>query len=175
MPSPSIPELWVERLDLSQHERRDFDCGRPDLNNWLATTAGQAQMRHISAQTFVLTGDGHTVTGYYALSSHAVVTGDVPQRLAKGQLRDFPIPAILIARFAVALDYQGRGLGERLLADAVRRVLDASQSIGIALLVVDALDDMAAQFYERYGFERWPTDSTRLFARVKDIAATFQD
>jgi predicted N-acetyltransferase YhbS len=130
-------------------------------------------VRHHSARTFVLTDDGETIVGYYALSSHSVDVDAISSQLARGQLQRYPIPAVLLARLAVAVDYQGSRLGERLLADAVQRVVKASDSIGIALLAVDALDDRAAGFYEKYGLERWPVDSLRLFARVKDIAATF--
>jgi GNAT superfamily N-acetyltransferase len=167
--------MRVEPLDRSRHNRKAFDCGRPELNDWLAHQAAQAQVRHNSARTFVLTEDGETILGYYALTSHSVDVDAVSAQLARGQLRDYPIPAVLLSRLAVAADHQGRRLGERLLADAVRQVVKASGSIGIALLVVDALDDRAASFYEKYGLERWPTDGLRLFARVKDIARTFAD
>jgi predicted N-acetyltransferase YhbS len=88
----------------------------------------------------VLTDDGETIIGYYALSSHSVDIDAVNAELARGRLRQHPIPAVLLARLAVAVEYQGNRLGERLLADFVRRVVKASNSIGIALLVVDALD-----------------------------------
>ena len=165
--------MRVEPLDRSRHNRKDFDCGRSELNDWLADRAGQAQVRHHSARTFVLTDDGETIVGYYALSSHSVDVDAISSQLARGQLQRYPIPAVLLARLTVAVDYQGSRLGERLLADAVQRVVKASDSIGIALLAVDALDDRAAGFYEKYGFQRWPADSLRLFARANDIAATF--
>ncbi len=167
--------MRVEPLDRSRHNRKAFDCGRPELNDWLAHQAAHAQVRHNSARTFVLTEDGETILGYYALTSHSVDVDAVSAQLARGQLQNYPIPAVLFARLAVATDHHGKRLGERLLADAVHRVAKASDSIGIALLVVDALDDRAASFYEKYGFQRWPADSLRLFARVKDIAATFAE
>ena len=167
--------MRVEPLDRSKHNRKGFDCGRSELNDWLAQHAGQAQVRHNSARTFVLTEDGETILGYYALASHSVDVDVVSSQLARSQLGSYPIPAVLLARLAVAADRQGNRLGERLLADAVHRVVKASESIGIALLVVDALDDRAASFYQKYGFQRWPVDGLRLFARVKDIAKTFAD
>ncbi len=166
--------MIVETLDTSRHNRGDFDCGVPHLNEWLAKTAGQAQKRG-SAQTFVLTDNDETIIGYYALSSHSVDSGEAPQHLAKGQKRDFPIPAVLIDKLAIALDYQHQKLGQRLLADAVQRILAASASIGIALIVVDALDERAAEYYEQFDFVRWPADSLRLFARSRDVASTFGD
>lgn len=166
--------MRVDPLDPSRHDRKDFDCGRPELNDWLARQARQSQHAG-SARTFVLTDDGEKIFGYYALSSHSVDFDAVSLALSKGQSRHFPIPAVLLARLAVALSHQGQKLGERLLADAVRRAVAASENLGIALIVVDALDDDAAAFYEKYGFQRWPADSLRLFAKVGDMAATFSD
>lgn len=165
--------MRVEPLDPSKHNRGDFDCGRPELNDWLLKHAGQAQTRNQTARTFVLTEDGTHLIGYYSLTAHAVDVDDVSAKLARGQLRSFPIPAVLLARLAVAANHQGQGLGERLLADAVRRVVLFAQNVAVALLVVDALDDRAASFYEKYGFERGLAGGLRLFARLKDISLTF--
>jgi predicted N-acetyltransferase YhbS len=164
--------MRVEPLDPSKHDRKNFDCGREKLNDWLEHSAGQAQEKHNSSRTFILTEDGKTIVGYYALASHAVDVQDVSPKLAKGHSR-YPIPAALLARLAVALQHQKNHLGERLLADAVRRIVGVSKDIAVDLIVVDALDDDAARFYQRYEFERWPSDGHKLFAKVKDIAATF--
>ncbi len=164
--------MRVEPLDPSRHNRNTFDCGRESLNRWLQHNAGQAQERHHSARTFVLTEDGKAIAGYYALASHAVDIQDVGPTMGKGHAR-YPIPAVLLARLAIAKPYQGAHLGERLLADAVRRIVEVSQQIAIDLVVVDALDDEAAGFYERYGFARWPADGHRLFAKVRDLGASF--
>lgn len=166
--------MRVERLDPSRHDRKGFDCGDADLNAWLLKYARQAQDSG-STRTFVLTQDGETILGFYSLTSHAVDVEAVSAALAKGLPGRFPIPAVLLARLAIATDHQGIGLGERLLADAVRRVAAVGEDVGIALLVVDAKHDQAAAYYERFGFERWPADSLRLFSRVKDIVATFDD
>lgn len=165
--------MRVEPLDPSRHNRNEFDCGRLELNEWLANYAGQAQTKQHSARTFVLTEDGTRVLGYYSLAAHAVDIHAISASLARGQSRHWPIPAVLLARLAIALGYQNMRLGERLLADAVRRVAALSESIAVALLVVDAIDDRAASFYERYGFVRWPASGLRLFARLKDISASF--
>lgn len=164
--------MRVETLDPKKHNRKEFDCGRAELNEWFATQAGQVQRSHHSARTFVLTDDGETVIGYYSLASHSVDIDRVNPMLAKGQSRDFPIPSVILARLAVDVAHQGNRLGERLLADAIRRAIAAAESVGIALFVVDALDDEAAEFYEQYGLERWPADSLRLFARLRDLSAT---
>lgn len=164
--------MRVEPLDTSSHKRKEFDCGRPELKDWLIRQAGQSQ-RAGSARTFVLTNNGETIIGYYALSSHSVDFDSVSRVLSKGQSRHFPIPAVLLARLAVALSHQGQGMGERLLADAIRRAVAVAENVAMALLVIDATDEDTAAFYEQYGFQRWPADALRLFAKVSDVAETF--
>lgn len=122
---------------------------------------------------FVLTPDGREVVGYYSLSGHLVGVPDVPQSMSKGLREEYLIPAVLLGRLAVAESYQGQGLGLRLLGEAMRSVVEASESIAIKVVVVDALDDEAAGFYTQYGFVRWPADNLKLFAPVKDLQATF--
>lgn len=165
--------MRVERLDPSRHKRKTFDCGNAELSEWLANYARQADESG-SARTFILTEDGETIVGFYSLTSHAVDVDAVSAALAKGLPKRFPIPSVLLSRLAIDVQYQNAGLGERLLADPVRRVAAVGEDVGIALLVVDAKHDQAAGYYKRFGFERWPADGLRLFARVKDITATIE-
>ena len=83
------------------------------------------------------------------------------------------IPAVLLGRLAIAKDRQGEGLGRRLLAEAMRYVLDVALKIGVHLVVLDALDDEAVSFYTKFGFEAWPANGRKMFARVADLAALF--
>lgn len=85
-----------------------------------------------------------------------------------------PIPVILLGQLAVDLDYQGRGLGGDLIVDAGRRALAAADLIGARALIVQALDDEAGNFYERFGFrvfsEREPL---MLLLRISGLRAAF--
>lgn len=164
--------LRVEPL-AKHHDRKTFRCGRPELDEWLRSMAWQVQQRSHSARTYVLTEDGVIIVGFSSLASHAVAAESTPSELLSGQSRHQPVPAVLLARLAIALEHQGRRLGERLLAAAVRRTLQAGEHIGLVLIAVDALDEKAASFYERYGFVRLSAGSLRLVARVKDLRATF--
>ena len=165
--------MRVEKL-AKAHDRSTFGCGRDELDEWFQTAAMQAQRRNRSARTTVLV-DGDTVIGFYSLATHAVAYDAAPHELVKGVPRYDAVPAVRLARLAIHEDYQGRGLGERLLATAVRDVLAAAEHVGIVLMTVDALDEAAATFYERYGFTRLDTARTRpaLAARIKDLQATF--
>jgi GNAT superfamily N-acetyltransferase len=81
---------------------------------------------------------------------------------------------VLLARLAVDVSVQGRGLGAWLLQDAMRRALSASEAVGMRLLLVHALDDNARRFYERWGFEPSPTDPLNLQMLFKDIRKSLQ-
>ena len=61
-------------------------------------------------------------------------------------------PAALVGRLAVDRRHAGRGLGSILLADAVLKTDLASQSLGIAVIVVDPLGAAARSFYRSFGF-----------------------
>jgi GNAT superfamily N-acetyltransferase len=169
--------FWVERL-AKHHRRGEFRSGRPELDDWFRRFAGQADRRQNSARVWVLcdsnVGGGRQPIGYYALVAHAVTVAATPVELSRGLPPGYPIGAVLLARLAVDEHCQGEGLGTRLLADAVRRIAAADENVAVPLFVVDAIDETAATFYERNGFQRMPSDRLRLAARLVDIRRTFR-
>jgi len=95
---------------------------------------------------------------------------DAPERLTKGIARH-AVPIMLLARLAVALGQQGRGIGSGLLKDAMRRTLQAADIAGIRAFAVHAKDDEARAFYERFDFVPSPADPYHLFVLLKDLRA----
>lgn len=141
----------VEPFDKLRHDRANFDCGIPLLNDWLATKVSQFEKRDL-ARAYVLVQEGQTIIkGYYSLSNHTVVYESLPEDQAKG-LPHIDMPVVLIGRLAVDRSVQGQRLGEFLLIDALRRAEYLASKIGIRAVEVDALNDAAKQFYEKYGF-----------------------
>ena len=115
------------------------------------------------AQIFVAVGDEpQKISGYYSLSAISFEKEELPPPLAK-RLPHYPVPAALIGRLAVSLSHQGRRLGEMLLIDAVHRILRASEALAVYAVVVDAKNDQAQAFYERYGFRPFASFPRRLF------------
>jgi len=114
------------------------------------------------------------VVGYYALAAASVELEEAPARVKKGLARR-PIPVILLARLAVALSEQGRGLGAALLRDALNRIGSAADQIGARAVLVHAKDDEAKSFYQHYDFEPSPTDPLHLFLLMKDLRAVLRD
>ncbi|HWE85457.1 MAG TPA: GNAT family N-acetyltransferase [Terracidiphilus sp.] len=155
----------IEKLR-TEHRLDYFDCGQSDLNLWLVRHALQNQFSN-SAQTYVGLVNG-SVTGFYSLAVGQIEFADAPERLRKG-LAHHPIPVMLLARLAVDLRWQGHGIGQALLLDAVLRTLQAADIAGIRALAVHAKDDRARQWYERFDFAPSPTDPLHLFVLLKDL------
>jgi GNAT superfamily N-acetyltransferase len=82
-----------------------------------------------------------------------------------------PIPVIVLTRLAIHEDYQGNGLGRGLLRDALIRVANAAEEIGVRALLLHAKDDEARDFYLRQvrEFEPSPVDPLQLFLLLKDL------
>lgn len=143
--------MTTEPLDLRRHFVERFACGRPSLDRWLREYAGQGQRRDTS-RTFVAARADGEVVGYYTLVAGQVERDQATSRVRAGTSKHFPIPICLVARLAVDLTSQGRGLGAGLLLDALRRAVGAAELVGIRAVVVHALDDEAARFYEHFSF-----------------------
>jgi GNAT superfamily N-acetyltransferase len=152
-----------------RHRVEDFDCGEPELDEWLKRHALQAESSG-SAKVFVTTEDGEAVVGYYALATAQVECESAPPRVLKGQARR-PVPAILLARLAVDRGHQRRGVGSSLLKDAMLRCMQASEAVGVRVLLVHAKHDEARAWYEQYGFEPSQTDPLHLMLLIKDLKA----
>jgi GNAT superfamily N-acetyltransferase len=162
MPDAPEPTWVIEPFDRGRHERANFDCGVPVLDEWLATQASQFEKRDL-ARVYVLVAAGEaTVKGYYALSSHRVSYEALPVDQAKGLPR-IDLPVVLIGRLAVDRRVQGRRLGEFLLIDALRRAEYLAGKLGIRAVEVHAINDEARRFYERYGFLSLLDDPRHLF------------
>ena len=63
-----------------------------------------------------------------------------------------PFPLLVLARLAVHVNAQGRGIGSGLLLDALGRTLQVADVIGVRALAVHATDERAVAFYRHFGF-----------------------
>ncbi|MFI5023995.1 MAG: GNAT family N-acetyltransferase [Alphaproteobacteria bacterium] len=151
----------IEQLG-KQHDRATFSCGQADLDEWFQHRASQDDKRNV-ARVFVAVDDELGVIGFYSLSSFTLSLHDLPEEIARKLPRYDAIPAALIGRLARDARARGRGIGELLLADAVRRILGAGRSIAVFAIVVDAKDERAVGFYQGFGFRAFPSRPRRLF------------
>ena len=164
------PLSEIEKLTTG-HNVSSFDCGKPPLNDWLKRFALTNQQSD-SSRTYVI-HRADEVVGYYATSAGSVRRDESPQRIAKG-LANHPIGVILLARLAVDTNEHGTGLGAKLLRDALLRATAAADTIGARAVLVHAIDDEAARFYRKFGFEPSPIDQRQLMLLMKDLRATLK-
>ena len=147
---------WMSRYRRSSRSIRittawPSPVGSPRSITTFARQAPQDVRRRV-ARVFVAASDPPgRIVGYYTPSAVSFEKGDLPAELAR-RLPHYPVPAAVIGRLAVDLRSQGRGLGETMLLDAIRRISRASDTVGVYAIVVDALNDRTGAFYERYGF-----------------------
>jgi GNAT superfamily N-acetyltransferase len=163
--------IRFETLDRG-HDRAAFTCGVPALDDWLRARASPDQRRHV-AQVFVAL-DEHGIVGFYSLSMFTLALDSLPAALARKLPRYEAIPAALIGRLARHERARGSGVGDLLVADAVKRVLAASESVAAYAIVVDAKDDRARSFYESHGFISLPSTPDRLFLLTETAAAALR-
>lgn len=125
-----------------------FDCGRPELGEWLRRRA-RANEDARASRCFVA-GEERRVVGFYALAAGSIERAQAPGAVRRNM--PDPVPAIVLARLAVDRLWQGQGLGADLLQDAVLRSLRAAREVAARVLLCHAIDVDAKAFYLHHGF-----------------------
>jgi GNAT superfamily N-acetyltransferase len=152
-----------------KHNVGEFQCPNSEMTEWIKKYALQSD-RGGHTKTMVITSDGLRVIGYYAFTINSVEHVETTLPRATKGLAKYPIPIFLIARLAIDSDFQGQRLGTRLLCHALKRAAQlAARDIPLRAVVVDAIDDNARMFYEKFGFQPWPIDSYRMWLLMKDL------
>lgn len=157
----------TERYDPTSHDVADFACGEESLDRWLHRYAGQSERRD-ATRTFVAAEHG-VVRGYYTLVAGQLEHSEATKAVSKGLSRHFPIPAAILARLAVDGRSQEQGLGASLLNDAFERICRAAREVAVRAVVVHAIDEAAAGFYERFGFRSLSTVPQTLMVTLAEL------
>lgn len=162
------PTLIIEKLTQA-HSISDFDCSNATLDAWLKKFAWVNQ-RAETAKTYVAHRGGRIV-GYHALVAGSVLKQEAPERIAQG-IAEHPEGVILLARLAVDKSEHGKGLGKALLRDALGRICQAADVVGVRVVLVHAINDSARSFYLHHGFQLSPVDPMELMMLMKDLRAS---
>ena len=162
----SAPEPLNEAHDLSQ-----FSCGKASLDNWLRTRALSNQKKGFTAVMVV--HEAGRVVGYYGLAPTAVVPASLPRSIRTGQSPD-PLAGLLLGQLATDREWRGKGIGTGLLKHALQRCVQGASLIGGRALIVNAVDDEAAAFWQRRGFLQSKDDPMVLARSILDIAASLE-
>lgn len=163
----------IELLD-KKHNRKDFDCGKELLNNYLKNQAGQDIKRKLSACFVLAEKETNFIQGYYTLSNNSIPLSAFPEKIKRKLPQSYKsIPTTLLGRLAIDKKSKGKGLGKILLIDALRRSYEISKEIGSFAVVVDPIDSEAELFYEKYDFIKLP-DSKKMFIAIKTLQELFE-
>ncbi len=175
MNSRDDEKLIIEPFDPEKHDRAAFCCGVEQVDNFFKKTANKLAKAG-NVRLYVMTAIDAKVIGFYAINAHAIDYQELPKSYARSRPRHGSIPAAYVSMIGVDLKYAGKGHGGDLLADALRRIALASVDLGIAVVVLDVLDDGNAnltsrrkKLYEGYGFIPFLSDPLRLFLPVATI------
>jgi GNAT superfamily N-acetyltransferase len=149
------------------HDLDAFDCGHGALTDWLQQYARNATGQGTRTYLLVEEATG-AVAGYFAIAPHLVEREAAPSGVGRGAPKR--IPAILLAKLALRSDLHGQGLGAELLVCALTTIVAAARSAGGRLVVVDAVDSKAADFYRHHDFQPSPADPYRLIMKLGTTA-----
>jgi len=169
------PDLQIQALDKTRHDRAGFDCGVPELNRYLSQQAA-LDMKRKAAGCWVITtqNDVKSVLGYYTLSAEALDAVDLPE-LPKAISKKLPkyrrFGAAILGRLAVDKSQQGQGIGGLLLMDAFHRCL--ALEVPVVVIVVDPKDEKVADWYARFGFR--PLREDRMVVTLLELEARFSE
>lgn len=153
---------------MEHHNRNKFSCGIDSLDNYLKNQSKQDLKRRLSV-TYVLNDDDQNIIGYYTLSSTSFLLEHLPEENRRKLPRYPSLPATLIGRLAVDKKYQGRGYGEILLMDALLNAQQVSKKTGVFAVVVEAINQVALKFYQKFGFIQLQDHDNKLFLPMKTI------
>ncbi len=154
------------------HPRATFDSGQPKVNDWLSRHALQNQEKHLSVTQVLIAPDGR-LAGYYTIATGQVDFGALPPDVAKTLPRR-ALPVAILAWLGVDRRFQSKGLGSRLLAQALADCYNASRTFAFVAVILDCIDLSAKAFYERWDFRELPGNPLRLFLSANSMQALMQ-
>lgn len=171
----------IEPFDPGKHDRTAFSCGIDQVDNFFKKTANKLSKAD-NLRVWVMTDPGGVLIGFYAVNAHSVDYQGLPARYARTRPGHGQIPAAYISMIGVDQTFQGKGYGGDLLVDCLRRLAQASEALGLAVVMLDVLDCGDAQKVERrlalyrsYGFQPLPSHPLRLFLPLATVKALFNE
>jgi GNAT superfamily N-acetyltransferase len=157
----SFPDGFRIEILRREHRREEFASGQDAVDDWLRQTALQNQKKQLSV-TRVLLDEGDRIAGFYSTAMGQVEFSQLPEELVR-KLPKRALPVAVLAWLGVDRDFQGRGLGARLLAQALTDCHHARRAFPFVAVILDCVDDAAKRFYECWDFREVPGRPMRLF------------
>ncbi|MEJ8474611.1 GNAT family N-acetyltransferase [Roseibium algae] len=169
--------LKFEPFDPEVHDRAAFSCGLDQVDNYFKRTSNKLQKAG-NVRVSVLLDATETLLGFYAVNAHSVDYTDLPKKYARSRPSHGSIPAAYISMIGVDHRYQGNGLEGVILIEALKKLARASETLGIAVVLLDVLDcgneeatNRRLALYTGYGFTPLQGSPLRLFMPIQDAQA----
>ena len=160
-------QLFWDKLNAG-HDKANFESGVPELDEYLKIQANQDVKRNLSS-VFVLGDENGHIIGYYAISQHSLTVEELPEQTSKKLPSKRKVACTLLGRLAVDKRYRGQGYGEKLLFHALNKALAISKEIASFAVIVDAKDENAKRFYQKYDFLSLKDMPLRLYIPMKGL------
>lgn len=155
----------------TSHDRKVFDCGQSDLNAYLQKTASQHNKKQVSRTWVIVDAErpesilGYTTTTLTEIEGNFLNPADAKKLPARG------LPAVRLSRLAVHQECQGKQIGQRLLLDVMRRTTQLLDNFAVVALLVDAKDEKAAAYYQKFGFISWHENPLKLYLPITTLVS----
>lgn len=157
----------------SEHDRRDFVCGQPRIDDYFQKFVSQDVKRGYATCFVAIDKQSRSLIGFYTLSASSIPLTETPREFSQKLPRYPTISAALIGWLAIDHRFQRQQLGSLLIFDAITRVRGGS--IGAHVLVADAIDERATAFYRSLGFIAFRNYTSRLFLPISDAVKRLPD
>lgn len=175
MPEDDVKTFIIEPFDPDTHDRTAFSCGVEQVDNYFQKTANKLAKAG-NVRLYVMTDLGGSLIGFYSINAHSVHYGELPKKFERTRPSHGNIPAAYISMIGRDQKFRGGGYGSDLLVDALRRIVQAADALGIAVVMLDVLDcgdpeRVAGRkaLYERFGFTPLPSNPLRLFMSITTV------
>jgi ribosomal protein S18 acetylase RimI-like enzyme len=173
-------QLLIEPLDPRKHDRAAFSCGVAQVDNYFKATANKLAKAD-NARVWVLVSPKSELMGFYSMNAHAVDYKDLPAKFARTRPAHGNIPAAYISMIGIDRKFAGCGLGDLLLVDALKKIAESAERLGIAVILLDILDcgnselvEKRKKLYKSRGFIALPSNELRMFLPVSTVKAMLE-
>lgn len=153
----------------TSHDRKAFDCGQPDLNAYLQKTASQHNKKQVSRTWVIVDSEQPESILGYATTTLTEIEGTFLNPVDAKKLPARGLPAVRLSRLAVHQECQSKQIGQRLLLDVMRRTTQLLDNFAVVALLVDAKDERAAEYYQKFGFISWYENPLKLYLPVATL------
>ena len=160
--------MRLEKFDtsLSYKGLKTFDCANEMINTFARKSLKKRVKKHFS-QAYVLL-DKDIFVGFYTLDTFSISKDTFGTKDAQSGLPPI-VPVIKLGMLGVEKNMQGKGIGKRLLRDAMLKVAHISDVAGCTGIYLLA-DIEAIAFYETLGFKQLKEDNPRpMFLGIQTI------